>query len=135
MGPRCGRTIARQRGGRTAGQHAAIRGAHTNRVDDEPLRCRPDVVERITGDERQRVGVERAQHRHVRRLDDFRVAHEVLEVAARRLHRQAIADEDVLEWPEKTVTMRGDRAVAGFPWERRVREMAHRHVERILVVA
>jgi hypothetical protein len=104
-------------------------------VDDEALRCRPDVVERIAGDQRQRISFERTQDRHVRWSDNPRVAHQVLEIAARRPHRQAIADPNVLQGTEEAVTVRGDSAVARFPWQRCVRKVAHRDVERARVVA
>ena len=104
-------------------------------MDDEAPRRRTDVVERVTGDERQCVSVERAKHRHIRRLDNLRIAHLVFEIAAGGLHRQAIADADVSQRTEQTVAVRGDGTVARLPRQRRIRQVAHRHVERLLIVA
>jgi hypothetical protein len=137
MGPRCRGTITRQRGDRAARQDAATGGvgAVAQRVHDEALWRRPDEIERIARDERQGIGLQRAQDGQIRRLDNLRVTDEVVEVAARRLHGQAIADADVFQRPEQPVAMRGYGAIARLPGERRVGQMADGHLERLLIVA
>jgi hypothetical protein len=104
-------------------------------VDDEALRRRADVIERVAGDERQHVLRFGFEHREIGRHHDVRVLHLVQHLAVRRLHTDLVADADVAERAELLIAMRRDRAVAFFPGPRRIGQMSCRSVEGIARIA
>ena len=76
----------------------------------------------------------RAEHPHFARPDDQRPQRTVPEAAASRRQRDLVARLNVLERTEQLVAMRREDAVARRPRRRRVRKVAHREAERLVVV-
>src|SRR5215831_780784 len=101
----------------------------------ESLRRVSDVVKGIAGNQRE-VSVRRGvQNPDILRVHDKGTADLVPEVAVTGGQLDVVADLDAFEPAEQAIAMRGQRAVAWFPWQRRVGKIAHRVVEHARIVA
>jgi hypothetical protein len=104
-------------------------------VHDETLRRRPDVIEGITRNERQRMRGGWRKHGQIVRGHDLRLPHRITQVAASRAHPHNVADADVSERTEEPVSMPRNRTVARLPWMWRIGEMSGSSPQRSFIIA
>jgi hypothetical protein len=102
--------------------------------DDEALRRSADELKRIARDERQRWPIGPAHHGQVVGFHDEGVGDRVLERAADRRQPDEVALADPLQRTKVRVAVRGDHAVAAFPWQRAVWKMPSRDAEGAVVI-
>ena len=104
--------------------HCSLGTFNACRADDEPIRRRPDEVERIARHERKRGGRSRTDDADFGRIHDEERRHTVMSARLGRVEHDVVADLDVPQRPKKRVSMAGYCDVPKLARQRRGFDMS-----------
>jgi len=92
---------------------------------DPPLGRRPDVIERVTGHQRQYVVAGRSENSYIIGIHHPYRLHFVLEIAGERREFDFIVDLQIFQRAKERVPVPGQADVAGMSRQRRAGNMSH----------
>ena len=124
---------ARQRGGRLAThqlQRGNVRWLGTHSANDIALRGGADEIERIAGDQCDRLLGRGIEHRHVLGIDNPRSFDAVDLCPLKCFKFDRVPDADVLQAAEEAVAMSGNAGVAARAWHRGLFDVTHAPIQR-----
>src|SRR5271157_5802683 len=102
---------------------------HLSGPYDPPLGRRPNVIERVTGHQRQHILAGRSEHPYIVGFHHLERLHFVHEIALQRRELNLVLDFQILQRAEERVPVPGEAHVTGISRQRRAGNMSDRAPE------